>query len=79
MSRDWFPTKARFLSSGRARQTPLAIWVQGRWLEVRLLGEELVAPLEGPGHLRRYRLEDRGGRRWELRQDQEGWLCRGLH
>lgn len=79
MSRDWFPAKVRFMSGGRAQQTPLAIRVEGRWLEVRLLGEELVAPESGLAYVRRYRLEDRRGRRWELRQRQEGWFCRELH
>jgi hypothetical protein len=57
----------RFLAGGRSEETPTAIGWEGGWLEVRLLGEErLEGPEAGGPRLRRLRLADAQGRRYEL-------------
>jgi hypothetical protein len=77
---DWRPARVRFMASGRAEQTPVAVELEGRWLGVRLLSEELVAgldPASPPG--RRYRLGASRGRIFQLSPDTGGgWRLRSL-
>lgn len=51
------------MAGSRARQTPVAVYWQGRWRPVRLVGETLEEEA-GPGRARRRRflVRDQGGR-----------------
>jgi hypothetical protein len=63
----WRATRVRFLAGGRAEETPTALFWAGRWLNMRLLGEErLEGPQAGGPRLRRLRLADQAGARYEL-------------
>jgi hypothetical protein len=63
----WQATRVRFLASGRAEETPTAIFWDGRWLAVRLLGDErLEGPVAGGPRTRRLRLAGEAGARYEL-------------
>ena len=77
---EWKPARVRFMASGRAEQTPVAVEVEGRWLEVRLLSEALVAgPEPASPPARRYRLRASRGRIFELCPDAAGgWRLRPL-
>ncbi len=77
---DWQPARVRFMASGRAEQTPVALEVAGRWLQVTLLAEELVTgPGPEPTPTRRYRLEAGDGRVFLLRPHGDGgWRWRLL-
>ena len=74
----WRRVAVRFLEGGRAQQTPRAIQWQGAWLEVGLLGEELVSLGDPPGLERRFRLADADGGLWELRGAEGSWRAKCL-
>lgn len=74
----WRAARVRFMESGRARQTPVALDLGQGWFAVRLLGEELLAGRDRRERpRRRWRLGDQKGRVWELAGDPRGgWRAR---
>ncbi len=78
--RSWSPCRVRFMASGRADQTPVALRIAGRWLGVSLLQETLVAspdPTDEPR--RRFRVRTAGGLELELRRRQgKKWRFRRI-
>jgi len=74
----WRPARVRFLESGRSRQTPVALELDGCWQEVALLSEELVTGTDPAGPVeRRWRLAGPGGQLYLLAPDGAGgWRMR---
>ncbi len=80
MGAAWRPARVRWLEGSRARQTPAALLVEGAWVEVVLVAEELrQGPGAGAERWRRYVLRG-GGRGYELEGAEGGdfWRFRPL-
>ena len=56
----WQPAQVRWLEGSKAKQTPIALFIQGAWRPVELLAEELrQGPEPDSPRRRRYRLQTR--------------------
>lgn len=72
------PLQVRFLEGGRAQQTPAAVFLDGRWQDVRLLAEALLAgPDPSRPTRRRFVVLAPDGRRLVIEGGEQGWRLAG--